>query len=497
MNAWIRTSSAWVVGLLLVLPGTGEPQTSAQEAASGALLEALEKAMGAAPPTATPGVTPAPPLPGQTPVARDGPAPARARLDYQGLVPGKSTRVDVDFQLGDPVETSAERVVYGPSQATPGAERLEAAFVKDTRVLYRLDVRLASPLPYDEVARQGGRRVLLDPDDAGRVWEYRVPGFLALGYPATPDGPPPAVHELRYASPQLLADRFVARGRKAEADKRWDDALTEFEKATRVDPTYAAGYLWMGVAWEGKGDRRQALLHYTAAAQAGYPAATKAAGHYRAGLLHLEDGQAELALRAFNRALDELPSHARAHFQVGLTYHGHLRKPKEALAAYQKAVALKPDYDVAHFNIGLLHQDARDARAALAAFQKAVDHAPAWTKASHRLMAQAVGLGEYLALEREARRRLGVQSDDTVAMVNLALALAGQLPDRAAVIAFLSSLGNEDARLKEALEWLERAVAAGYGDRKMLDESPHLQKLRDQAPLAYRRIVGRIDKPRG
>lgn len=493
MSAGIRARSAWLVALLLALPATGEPQTSTPESTSGALLEALEKAMRAAP--ATPAA--ASPLPGQVPVPREEPAPARSQLDYQGLVPGKSTRVDVDFQLGDPLEASAERVVYTPPPGPPDVERLEAAFVKDTRVLYRLDVRLSSPLPYAEVARQAGRRVLLDPDDAGRVWEYRVPGFLALGYPARPDGPPPAVHELRYASPQLLADRFVARGRKAEADKRWDDALTEFEKATRVDPTYALGYLWMGVAWEGKGDRRQALLHYTAAAQAAYPAAAKAGGHHRAGLLHLEDGQAELALRAFNRALAEFPSYPRAHFQIGLTYHNHLRKPQEALAAYQKAVALKPDYDVAHFNIGVIHQDARDPRAALAAFQKAVEHAPTWAKASHRLMALAVGLGDYPTLEREGRRRLGVQADDTVAMVNLALALSGQLPERAAVVAFLSSLANEDARLKEALEWLERAVAAGYGDRKMLEDSPHFQKLREQGPLAFRRIVGRIDKPRG
>lgn len=484
--------SAWtsrvVVATLATLPFVGATFAHAVDKAPAedaeALVKQLDKLL-----KEVPGADPRPAA-----TAPSAVKPATAPLDFMGLVPGQSSRVDVDFQLGDPIETIGARLVYAPPAGPPAADRVEAVFVKDTRVLYWLDVRLATPLGYADAARLGGRRVLVEKDDAGRTWEYHIPGFLALGYPATVDGPPRVVQELRYASPQLLADRFVTRGRKAEEDKRWDDALTEFEKATRIDPTYALGYLKMGTAWEGKGDRKQALLHYTAAAQAAYPADVRANAHYLAGVVYYDDHQPELALKAFGRTLATNPGHARAQFHVGLTYHSQLKNPGEALAAYQRAVALKPDYDVAHYNIGLIHQDARDFRLAAAAFAKAVQHAPAWIKASHQLLAVTLQLGDFAGVEREARRRLAVQSDDTVAMVHLAMALSGQLPERSTVVAFLTNAVTEDARLAEALEWLDRAVTSGYADRKVLEQSTHLQKTREQGPLAFKKILAKLDK---
>ena len=486
--AW---TSRIVVAMLTILPLVGSTPARAVDKAqpedAEALVKQLDKLL-----KETPGPGP---RPGSTAPSAD--KPATAPLAFMGLVPGRSSRVDVDFQLGDPIETIGARLVYAPPAGSAAADRVEAVFVRDTRVLYWLDVRLTTPLEYADAARLGGRRVLVEKDDAGRTWEYHIPGLLALGYRATEDGPPRVVQELRYVSPQLLADRFVTRGRKAEEDKRWDDALTEFEKATRIDPTYALGYLKMGTAWEGKGDRKQALLHYTAAAQAAYPADVRANGHYLVGVTYHDDNQPELALKAFGRALATNPGHARAQFYVGLTYHNQLKNPREALAAYQKAVALKPDYDVAHYNIGLIHQDARDLGLAAAAFARAVQHGPTWAKASHRLLAVTLQLGDFSGVEREARRRLAAQADDTFAMVHLAMALSGQLPERSTVVAFLTNAVTEDARLAEALQWLDRAVTSGYADRKVLEQSSHLQKAREQGPLAFKKILAKLDKPRG
>jgi tetratricopeptide (TPR) repeat protein len=366
--------------------------------------------------------------------------------------------------------------------------RIEAAFVKGTRVLYRLDVRLREPRLHAELAARGGRRLLVERDDSGRAWEYRYPGLLALGHPAGAAGPPELVGDLRYASPQLVADLFVERGRKAEAAERHDEAFAEYEKATRIDPGYAQGYLRTGMLHDARKDQRQALLHYTAAAQAAYPAALKADAHVRIGRLYFDQRQPELALQSLARALQENPSHARAHFLAGLTYHSLLRKPTEALTAYQKAVQARPDHGVAHYNMGLIYQDRRDLAAAAGAFRKAVEHLPADPQASRQLIAVTLDVGDFAGAEAEARRRLGVAATDATAMVALAMALSGQLPERHAVVAFFA----EDARLKEALEWLDRAIAAGYNDRGTLEQSRHLQKVRDQGPLAFRKVLSRL-----
>jgi tetratricopeptide (TPR) repeat protein len=452
-----------------------------------AALEQLDRALKEVQPAAAP-----PPRP-----AAKAPAPAPAQLGYFGLLPGRSSRADLELMLGDPVDARDERLAYAPPDGATDAERLEVVFLKETRVLQRLDVVLRAPLAYGELAARSGRRVLVEKGDEGRVWEYRVPSFMALGYQATAGGPPLVVERLRYVSPQYLADLFVARGKKAEGQKQLDDALTEFEKATRVDPAYALPYVRMGAIYEAKTDRAQALVHYTAATQAAYPSAAKASAHYRIGTIYVQDRQPELALTAFTRALGDDPTLASAQFQIGLTYHGLVKKPAEALAAYQKAVLLKPDHAAAHYNMGLLHADARDAKAAAAAFQKAVESNPTWDKGSHRLLAARLALDDFAGVEREARRRLEGQADDAVAMVHLAMALSSQLPERSAVVTFLSGLVNEDPRLKEALDWLDKAVAAGYAEKAVLEQSPHLRRVREQSPLVFKKVVARLDKPRG
>jgi hypothetical protein len=69
-------------------------------------MEELDKALRGE--TAAPTTSPSIPVarPGAPADAVRAPAPQAGggQLDYQGLLPGKSTRVDVDFALGDPTE---------------------------------------------------------------------------------------------------------------------------------------------------------------------------------------------------------------------------------------------------------------------------------------------------------------------------------------------------------------------------------------------------------
>jgi tetratricopeptide (TPR) repeat protein len=433
-----------------------------------------------------------------TPAPTGGPGPVgeigagSGRLAFAGLVPGRSTKVDVDLLLGDPVASRDGRVVYEAPAEAPEADRIEVIYTGDRRLLHLVEVVLKQPLPYGELAARAGRRALVEKDATGRVWEYRIPTLLALGYPAPKDGPPLTVDRLRYTNAQYLADLFIARGQRAEGEGRPEDALIEFEKATRIDATYAAPYMQMGRLWQARGEPRKALVHYTAATRAAYPASVKAGAHLAVGRLHHEDKQGDLALRALERAVAENPGDAAAHFWTGLTYQSLLRKPAEALAAYQRAVALKPDLAAAHHNTGLIHLEQKDLRAAAAAFQKAVEARPEWVKPSDQLLPLRLTLGDFAGAEQEARRRLALRDADIEAMAYLAMALSSQLPERAALIALLTPLSEEHPRLKEALEWLGRAVARGYADTVTLEQSPYLRQLREQAPRAFRSVVAGI-----
>jgi tetratricopeptide (TPR) repeat protein len=238
--------------------------------------------------------------------------------------------------------------------------------------------------------------------------------------------------------------------------------------------------------------RDQALLHYTAATKAVYPARARAEGHYHVGHLHAADHHDDQALKAFGRAVAEDPTYADAHVGMGLA-HQRLQQRPEALAAFARALALQPDHARAHYHTGLLHEQDGDLRRAVASYQQAVERAPSHAQASAHLMDAAIRQGDFAAAEREARRRVALQPDDTNAMVALAMALSCQAPERSALMALL----NDDARLKEALDWLDRAVAGGYANRQTLEQSPNLRRVREQSLFAFNRIVARVGRPPG
>lgn len=421
------------------------------------------------------------------------PAVTAPRLEFFGLLPGKSTKTDVELLLGDPVGVEGGRSFYSPPEQATDAERVEVAYIKGSRLLLMLDVILKRRIPYADMAAAAGQRVLVEKSD-DRVWEYRTPGFLGLGYPS--DGvPPQSVDRLRYVSPQFIADLFIVRGEKAEDEKRTDDAFTEYEKASRIDPRYALPYLRMGKLYE-KSATDKALLYFTAATKADYPPGAKAEAYYLIGRREHNDNKLEPAQKAYAQAIVEDPAYAPAHFWLGRLYRA-LKKPHEAIAAFEKTVALKPEGSLVYYawyNIGVIQEDQGNAKAAAGAFRKALEAAPSDPvsdknpKAIHRLVLNLLKSNEFAAAEKECRQRLDQAKDDVTAMVYLAMALSSQAPERLALMGLLT----EDQRLKESLEWLEKAVINGYSDKAALETSPYLKQLREQSSISFKRLLSKI-----
>lgn len=434
-------------------------------------------------------------MPGGQARAADAPAVTAPRLEFFGLLPGKSTKTDVELLLGDPIAAEDGRSVYSPPEQAADAERVEAVYVKGSRLLLMLDVVMKKPVPYSDMAQAAGQRVLVEKGDS-RVWEYRTPGFVGLGYPA--GGPPQSVDRLRYVSPQFVADLFIARGEKAEDEKRTDDAITEYEKATRVDPRHALPLLKIGKLHKKSGAKDQALLYFTAATKADYPPRGKAEAYYLIGQRDHDDNKPDLAQKAYTQAITEDPTYAPAHFWLGRLYRVTLKKPQEAIAAFEKAIALKPEVSLTYYawyNIGSIQEEQGNPRAAAAAFRKAVEADPSdpvenKPKASLQLTLNLLKSNDFATAEKECRRRLEQEKGDVTAMIYLAMSLSSQAPERPALVGLLT----DDPRLRESLEWLEKAVTAGYSDKAALESSPYLKQLREQSAMSFNRLVSKIQK---
>jgi hypothetical protein len=97
-------------------------------------------------------------------------------------------------------------------------------------------------------------------------------------------------------------------------------------------------------------------------------------------------------------------------------------------------------------------------------------------------------MSDFTEAENTARRRLAQEPDDTTAMVQLAMALSSQAPERAALLA----LFQEDAQLKDALEWLDKAISRGYRDRRELESSTYFRRVREQESRSFNNLLGRL-----
>lgn len=93
------------------------------------------------------------------------------------------------------------------------------------------------------------------------------------------------------------------------------------------------------------------------------------------GILAIQSGRPEQAVRHLNRAITATPDNPQFHYNLA-TAHKNLGKVQLALGGFRRAVALRPNYVEAHNNLANLLHAADDLDAALAHYDAALAHKP-------------------------------------------------------------------------------------------------------------------------
>ena len=121
---------------------------------------------------------------------------------------------------------------------------------------------------------------------------------------------------------------------------RHEDAVTQLEKAARIDPTNATAFYQIASVYDKTKDVDSAI---EAAEQSVYLEPGFEAAHYLLGTLYLETNDAERAVRSLSKALDLNSLSGDTHFLIGRAYEelGDLDLAEEA---YEKAVRYIPDF---------------------------------------------------------------------------------------------------------------------------------------------------------
>jgi Tfp pilus assembly protein PilF len=151
------------------------------------------------------------------------------------------------------------------------------------------------------------------------------------------------ITENNYLAHRNLGFAFYIKG-------QMDQALTQFQKAARLEPDAAEAYDHLGITHYGKGQLDEAIRQF---GEALHLNPDYADAHYNLGVLFYQQGRTDQAGRQFQETIRLKPDHAEAHHNLGVTL-ALKGETTEAAREFQEALRLKPDYAEARKNLDLL-----------------------------------------------------------------------------------------------------------------------------------------------
>jgi len=162
---------------------------------------------------------------------------------------------------------------------------------------------------------------------------------------------------------------------------RFDEAISHFSEAVRIKPDYAEAHNNLGVVLTKQGKLEEAIGHYLKALVI---KPDHAEAHNNLGLAYIGQGRVEEAFGHFSDAIQIKPHYAEAHFNLGVAL-AKQGKVWWAIRHFSEAVRIKPDYAGAHFNLGVALAQQGRLDEAIGHFSEAIRIKPDFSEAMHYL----------------------------------------------------------------------------------------------------------------
>lgn len=184
-------------------------------------------------------------------------------------------------------------------------------------------------------------------------------------------------------TPSASAYEFYLQGRgylqRFDRADSLENALTAFQQALSLDPSYALAYA---------GSAEASLRKYQLTKDPRFLARARTSGlravqlndqlspvHLTMGLIHLSSGEYEEAIKSFETSLRVQPGSADAYRELANAYDAADRK-RDAEATYRQGIQLRPNYWAGYKDLGLFFVRHGQLEEALPYFQRVVDLTP-------------------------------------------------------------------------------------------------------------------------
>ncbi len=143
---------------------------------------------------------------------------------------------------------------------------------------------------------------------------------------------------------QTSEEETMRKGIDLTRHDKFDEAITEFNKAIAINPKSANAYYSLGFTYDKKGDLANAISNFSKAIEID-PALTDA--YYNRGFAYYRKGAFDNAIADYNKLIEINPAYADAYYGLGLVYSkkGDLKK---AIFEYTKAIEVRPNFALAY-----------------------------------------------------------------------------------------------------------------------------------------------------
>lgn len=186
-----------------------------------------------------------------------------------------------------------------------------------------------------------------------------------------------------YKSALKVFDKMIQEGESAEvyynigyiktSQKKYEEAIDAFRKATEIDRLFAKAYEAMGRAYKALGRTKEAEESLNKAAE-----------------IYLGSEKDEDAEEILNEILELGPDSVNVYNSLGILYRKK-EQPQIALNHYMKALKIHPGEPNIYYNIGRLHVDMKDLNMAKSYFKRALTFDPNFKDAREVLNAIELG----------------------------------------------------------------------------------------------------------
>ena len=199
----------------------------------------------------------------------------------------------------------------------------------------------------------------------------------------------------------------------------YDEAISQFEKAVQMDPTFEIGYYNLGVAYTTKDQYEEALANYQKVLQID---PGHAQTHFMVGSIYQRGRHYDLAIEEYEKAIENNLDYVEAHFNLGLLY-GKKGMFIQAAESFNHAIRTKPSYIEPYIYLGLMHKAVKRYDTAIEIFKKALQISPKHSGLHNNLGLVYLEKKMYREAAQEFKRLMAIEPNFPGARRNYELAL--------------------------------------------------------------------------